>query len=103
MHKKLTLRVIGFLSSLLLTMIAYFVIISPGLFYLKKEWAVFTIFVLALFQSTLQLIFFIDIWKEAGPRWNLGVFISTILIILIIVIFSIWIMHHLNYNMMVHG
>jgi cytochrome o ubiquinol oxidase subunit IV len=96
----LTLRIVGFLVSLLLTIVAYFMIVSPALFSVETRGAVLAILILALLQSVVQSIFFLDLGREKKPYWNLVVFISTISIIFIIVAFSIWIMHHLNYNMM---
>lgn len=100
MHPKAVhLRIIGFIASVILTLAAYFIAVSPQFFHLETKTALIVIFVLAAFQATAQFIFFIDLWREEGPRWNLGVFISTILMIFIIIFFSIWIIHHLNYNM----
>lgn len=96
----LTLRITGFLGSLLLTFMAYVVIVSPQLFGLMPQGAVGVILALAVCQAALQVVFFLDITHEKGTRWNFLVFISTMSIIFIIVAFSIWIMHHLNYNMM---
>lgn len=99
MQHKLSLRITGFIASLILTLIAYFIIVSPSFFNFDIKTAVIVIFMLALIQSLVQLIFFINVWKEEGPLWNLGVFVSTVSIIFIVVFFSIWIMNHLNYNM----
>ena len=55
---------------------------------------------IALVQLVVQLIFFLHLLNESKPRWNLIFFISTIGIILIVVVGSVWIMNHLNYNMM---
>lgn len=98
-HERLSPRITGFTLSLLLTLIAYFIIIQPEFFHLDIRGAVAVIFALALIQSLVQLIFFINLWKEKGPLWNLGVFVSTATIIFIIIFFSVWIMNHLNYNM----
>lgn len=100
MQHKLTLRVTGYIASLILTLIAYFIIISPNYFNFNNKMAIFVIFILALIQSLVQLIFFINVWKEEGPLWNLSIFISTVSIIFIVIFFSIWIINHLNYNMM---
>ncbi|HEV8051518.1 MAG TPA: cytochrome C oxidase subunit IV family protein [Parachlamydiaceae bacterium] len=99
MAKEITLRLTGFILSLLLTLAAYFVIVSPETFSFNLSTAAMVIFALALVQSIVQLVFFIDVWKEDGPRWNLIFFISTASIIFIIIFFSIWIINHLNYNM----
>jgi cytochrome o ubiquinol oxidase operon protein cyoD len=100
MNRELSFRVTGFITSLVLTVIAYFIIINPEFFNFNIKTAIIIIFILALIQSLVQLIFFINVWKEEGPLWNLGIFISTVSIIFIVVFFSIWIMNHLNYNMM---
>lgn len=99
MNHVLSLRITGFILSLLLTFATYFIILHPELFGSDIKVAAIVIFILALIQSLVQLIFFINVWKEEGPLWNLSVFISTISIIFIIIYFSIWIINHLNYNM----
>jgi cytochrome o ubiquinol oxidase subunit IV len=99
MHHALALRITGFIASLILTLTAYFIILYPEFFNFTIESAIIVIFLLALVQSVVQLIFFINVWKEEGSLWNLGVFISTVSIIFIIIYFSIWIINHLNYNM----
>jgi cytochrome o ubiquinol oxidase subunit IV len=96
----LALRIIGFLASLLLSLIAFFIIIHPEYFHLKVEAAIVVIFILAVLQFIIQFVFFLDLWREQAPRWNLFVFFSTMSIILIIILASIWIMGHLDYNMM---
>lgn len=93
------LRTTGFILSLILTLAAYFIIVEPEFFHLDTQPAIIVIFTLALIQSFVQLIFFIHVWKEEGPLWNLGVFLSTVSIIFIVIYFSIWIINHLNYNM----
>jgi cytochrome o ubiquinol oxidase subunit IV len=92
-------RIIGFIASLVLTFIAYYIIVSPTHFNLSTPTAVNVIFFLALTQSIVQLVFFINVWVEEGPLWNLSVFMSTVSIIFVVVFFSIWIINHLNYNM----
>lgn len=99
MSHKLSLRVTGFVASLVLTLVAYSIIVYPEFFNIDVKMAIIVIFLLALAQSLVQLIFFINVWKEDGPLWNLSVFISTVSIIFIIIFFSILIINHLNYNM----
>ena len=99
MHE-ISLRITGFIGSILLTLASYFIILNPTLFNLNNKSAAIAIFIFALIQSILQLICFINVWKEEeGTFWNLSVFISTVSIIFIIIYFSIWIINHLNYNM----
>lgn len=90
----MTKRLIGFIASLIFTLAAFFVIRY------QMPYAIITLLILAVLQVTAQSIFFLHILSEKGPRWNLHLFISTIAIVIIIVGFTIWIMNHLNYNMM---
>ncbi len=101
MHQKsLKLRLFGFLASLILTLLAYFIILSPAYFHLDVTLAILVISILAIFQFVLQFMCFLNLWREKGPMWNLGVFVSTLSIILVIILGSIWIMYHLDSNMM---
>jgi cytochrome o ubiquinol oxidase operon protein cyoD len=93
-------RVIGFVASLILTVAAFLIFFRPDFFHLEMRMNIIVIFILAVLQCTVQSIFFLNILSEKGVRWNLVVFASTISIIIIIVFFSIWVMNHLNYNMM---
>jgi len=101
MHQKtLQLRIFGFVVSLLLTITSFSIFVNPEFFHLEFRTAILIILILAVIQSMVQVLFFLDLWNEQGPRWNLGIFLSTVSMIFIIVFFSIWIMDHLNYNMM---
>ena len=91
---------IGFVLSIVLTLVAFFVVLRPGFFRMGSGAVVATILALAVVQLVVQMFFFLHIGSESGPRWNLAVFISTISIVLIIIAGSLWIMGHLNYNMM---
>jgi cytochrome o ubiquinol oxidase operon protein cyoD len=95
-------RVIGFVSSLLLTLTAFLLIVRPQFFPFEMPLLITILLILAVCQAIAQSIFFLHVLSEKKPRWNLIVFASTISILLVIVLFSLWIMHHLNYNMMPH-
>ena len=86
--------VIGFVLSLLLIAAAF--LSAPSSLPMIKP----LLFVLAVVQATLQLIFFMHLGIEEKPRWNLITFCLLVLMIIIIVVGSIWIMYHLDYNVM---
>lgn len=98
-QKTLSSRLIGFAASLILTLTAFLIVMRPE-FHLGTQGTIIVIFILALLQFVVQSIFFLNLLSEEGPRWNLFVFLSTLSIIVIIILGSIWIMNHLNYNMM---
>ena len=83
----------GFILSLAFTLAAYFAVVNhfPN--------ALIIILFLAIAQLVIQLLFFLHVGQEQGPRWNLAVLLSTLGVVLIVVIGSLWIMNHLNYNM----
>lgn len=99
-QNELAVRVTGFVGCIALTLLAYFVILDPDFFHLRTTPAMTTILILAVLQFMVQFVFFLNLWREKGPPWNLGVFVSTVSILFIIIFFSIWIMRHLEYVMM---
>jgi len=56
--------------------------------------------VLAIAQMLVHLIFFLHINTAPEQRTNILAFATTIFIILIVVVGSLWIMAHLRHNMM---
>jgi cytochrome o ubiquinol oxidase subunit IV len=97
--------VIGFLLSIVLTLAAYF--LAQQHLNAQHQFMTHTmmsvIFIgIAMVQLIVQLGFFLHLGREPRPRWNLVFFIATFSIVLLVVIASIWIMDHLNYNMMPH-
>jgi cytochrome o ubiquinol oxidase operon protein cyoD len=87
----------GFILSIVLTLAAYFAVVDGG-------WSATTILAiilaLAVVQLIVQMFFFLHVGAQPGRSWKLTVFGSTLVLVLIIVIGSLWIMNHLNYNMM---
>ena len=86
----------GFIISIVLTVAAYLMVVEH---LLNDQILIFVIIGLALIQLWVQLIFFLHLDYEKGPRWNLAFFLSTIGIVLIVVIGSLWIMENLSYHM----
>ena len=87
---------IGFVLSLLLTLVAYNLATSGS----TNPWLLVTLAVLALVQMFVQLIFFLHLGDETGPRYKLISFLAMVGILVIVVGGSLWIMQNLNYNMM---
>lgn len=88
--------VFGFVSSIGLTLVAYFlavhrVFIGSSLILILME--------LAILQFVAQLFLFLHFGKEKSPRWRLLTVVLMLVFVLILVLGSIWIMASLNYNM----
>ncbi|MGI8419746.1 MAG: cytochrome o ubiquinol oxidase subunit IV [Candidatus Levyibacteriota bacterium] len=88
--------VTGFVLSIVLTIIPYLIVINH---IVSGAFIVAVVICFAFAQLAVQLLFFLHMREEAKPRLNLLIFISFASIILIVVVASIWIMQHLNYNM----
>src|SRR5260221_3021634 len=91
-----TSYIYGFLLSILLTLTAYIVVVYH---IFSANIALLCILVLAAIQLFVQLLFFLHLGKEKTPRWKLVLFLATASMVLVVVVASIWIMNHLNYNM----
>ena len=87
----------GFSIALALTLLAYF-LASRQIF---SGWAhAASIGGLGLIQAWILLYLFLELGKEEKPQWNLISFLFTIMVTVLLVLGSIWIMYHLNYNLM---
>lgn len=97
-----TTYIIGFLLSIILTIAAYLFAVNHitsrhELF--SHELLIALFMGLAFIQLIVQLLFFLHLGQESKPRWNLVFFLATGGAVLTVVIASLWIMYHLNYNM----
>lgn len=84
---------IGFIASLVLTSIAFLLVITKTL---TGMTLVHTLVALALVQALFQLLFFLHVGQEAKPKWETLTFGFMFVILLIIAFGTIWIMDDLN-------
>lgn len=88
--------IIGFIFSLILTLVAYFSVAE----HLISGWSLLlTVGALAFVQVVVQLVFFLHLGQEPAPPWNLICFLFMVLVVFIIVIGTLWIMYQLDYQM----
>lgn len=96
--KTVKLYVIGFVLSLILTLLAFALVMFPML---STTLTFLGLGILAVAQLIVQVIYFLRLnVHSTQDRWNLMAFLFTILVVAILVIGSLWIMYNLNYNMM---
>ena len=95
MTKRQTSYLTGFLFSLGLTIIA-FELVSKQL--LSGFGLAYAVLALALVQFCAQLVYFLHLSEEPRPHWNLQIFVSAFLLILLVIISSLWIMNSLKYR-----
>lgn len=96
-HGSVKEYVIGFILSVVLTVIPFaalmFDLFTPVL-------TLVVILVCAVAQIFVQLIFFLHMNSSSEQLWNTTSAVFTVLIVAIVVVGSIWIMEHLNHNML---
>lgn len=94
---KISAYIFGFVLSLYLTLIAYWLTVHDMF---EPTTFMVAIMTLALLQFSIQVIFFLHIGEESKPRWNLTTFGFMLLVVAIVVLGSLWIMDNLSYH---HG
>ncbi len=97
LHGTFNSYLLGFILSLVLTLIAYFAV-AEHLF--TEKVLIITIVGLAFTQTVVQLFCFFHLGKETKPRWNLLIFLSMAFVIAIIIGGSLWIMYNLDSRVM---
>jgi cytochrome o ubiquinol oxidase operon protein cyoD len=97
-EKSLATYVAGFILSITLTLVAYYMVVDRV--WSLAPWTIaILIAVLALVQFFVQLFFFMHLRVRTKPRWRFVVFLFMIMVVLILVGGSIWIMASLNSRM----
>lgn len=101
-QKNFWFYITGFGLSVFLTLIAFLTAqkhVDSGHLFISHSYIIIVLFGLALIQLLVQLIFFLHVWREDKPRWNLLFFVGTFTFIIFIVIASVIIMNNLDYRM----
>lgn len=95
--KAMYLYIAGFVISLVFTLIPYYIVTRHVSDATNLLYGI-TFFGVA--QLLAQVLFFLHLPAKEKPYWNLLVFFFTLLIVAFLVVGTLWIMYHLNYNMM---
>lgn len=96
-HISLRTYIVGLVLSLVLTLLPYFMLLDRGL---PEEILILGIILFALFQLLVQSVCFLHLNASSEGKWNLATFLFTVMVVVILVVGSLWIMAHLDYNMM---
>ena len=96
-HGSVREYVVGLTLSILLTAIAFGVVMTGVM---SGTAALILILVCAVSQVMVQLVFFLHMNTSSEQLWNTTSAIFTVVLIAILIIGSIWIMAHLNHNML---
>jgi len=98
-HEHGTIRnyVIGFILSLVFTLIPYYLAVNQTV---KGVVLLGTILAFAVLQMIIQVLFFLHLGRERGPRWQTKFLLGTVGGIFVVTVGTTWIMYHLHENMM---
>jgi cytochrome o ubiquinol oxidase subunit IV len=97
-HGTLRTYMIGFVASIILTAIPFWLVMG-GVFESKLLTAFF-VMGLGAIQIVVHMIFFLHMNPRSEGGWTLMALIFTLVIVGIALAGSLWVMHHLNANMM---
>ena len=97
-HDSLRSYLIGFGLSVVLTAIPFWLVMS-GVLDSRKATAL-TIMVFAAAQVVVHMIFFLHMSARSENGWTMMALIFTLVIVGITLSGSLWVMYHLNVNMM---
>lgn len=97
-HATLKGYLIGFLLSIVLTAIPFAIVMGKAL-----EGAGLTAMVILAFaavQIVVHMVYFLHLNAKSEEGWNMLALIFTLVLVVITLTGSLWVMYHLNQNMM---
>jgi cytochrome o ubiquinol oxidase operon protein cyoD len=96
-HATMRDYVIGFLLSVILTAIPFWLVMTMPLS-VGTTGAIIMAF--AVVQIVVHMVFFLHMTPKAEGGWSLTSLVFTVIVVVIMLAGSLWVMHHLNTNMM---
>lgn len=87
----------GFILSVILTAIPFWIVMTGAL---SNQAAAGTIMVFAIIQIVVHMIYFLHMDRKSEGGWNMMAMIFTVVIVIIALSGSMWVMYHMNANMM---
>ncbi|QAY75374.1 cytochrome o ubiquinol oxidase subunit IV [Sphingosinicella sp. BN140058] len=89
---------IGTILSILLTAVPFWLVMSGGI--ADKQVTAILIFAMALIQIVVHVLCFLHLDTRSEGGWTLIAFLFTVVIVVLMIGGSVWVMFHLNTNMM---
>jgi len=97
-HGSLQDYVIGFVLSVILTAIPFWLVMAHV--FKSPTVTAFSVMALAGLQIVVHMIYFLHMTPKAEGGWNMLALIFTLVLVTIALSGSMWVMYHLNVNMM---
>ena len=89
---------IGFVLSVILTAIPFWLVMSGAID--NKQATAIIIMAFAVVQIVVHMVFFLHMNTASEGGWSMLALIFTLILVVIVLTGSLWVMYHLNANMM---
>ena len=89
--------VVGFLLSVVLTAIPFWLVMANVL---PRQATIFIIVAFAAVQMVVHMVYFLHLNAKVEGGWSLLALVFTAALVIIMLAGSIWVMYHMNANMM---
>jgi cytochrome o ubiquinol oxidase subunit IV len=97
-HGSLRGYMTGFVLSVILTAIPFWLVMTGALE--SKQLTAFIVMALAVVQIVVHMIYFLHMNGRSEGGWTMMALVFTIILVVIALAGSLWVMYHLNTNMM---
>ncbi|QKD05459.1 cytochrome o ubiquinol oxidase subunit IV [Mesorhizobium loti] len=89
---------IGFVLSVILTAIPFWLVMSGAID--DKQATAIVVMAFAVVQIVVHMVFFLHMNTASEGGWSMLALIFTLILVVIVLTGSLWVMYHLNANMM---
>lgn len=96
-HGSVRSYLFGFIASVILTAIPFGLTMAHAM---PAHTLIPTIIVIGVVQIIVHLIYFLHMNTSSTQGWNNMVFLFTLVIVGILIVGTLWVMYHMNANMM---
>jgi len=97
-HGSLGSYATGFILSVILTAIPFWLVM--GKVFANSSTAAFVLLALGAVQIVVHMVYFLHMNSKSEGGWNMLALLFTVMMVVIAMSGSIWVMYHLNHNMM---
>ncbi|NKF21499.1 cytochrome o ubiquinol oxidase subunit IV [Solimonas marina] len=97
-HGSLKGYMIGFVLSIILTAIPFWIVMGGVM--TSNQTAAVVVLAFALVQIVVHVIYFLHMNSSSEGGWNMLAMIFTAVLVLITIVGSFWVMYHMNHLMM---
>jgi len=96
-HATVKTYLVGFVLSVILTAIPFALVMTHAA---SAAILIPAVIAIGIVQICVHLVYFLHMNRSASQIWNNAAFAFAVIVVGILVIGSLWIMYHLNMNMM---